>query len=597
MSQKILFKVPENDPFVKSAMANIVYILDKELSSIQYNDQEVKIDDNEVDNALDIIYDEIFKNSISRTHRLSRPAKEVNNKYKEINDEMFFDNPKTYFPNQNEDSTQFEDNRISPEDISSVTPLDTEFDFDSERAIYRLRESYVGNTGYVEFEGALDRAEQSYDVFSNVLIGNLESDDVCSCCGRSDMITSSINQELDVTRHYNTDKDQEESVNSGSKAYRVEFGQSMTPYMTKSGSTRPCGIGKGDSYIEGRCASCVFLGFYYTLMKKPMDVISYSDSNFHILCPTGKFTDLVNISKILDNELKDLTEGDTVRARTLDLIRTESDNAKYIHFFEKLRKGFEKSESLTETTMLPIGVISVYTTTDKSNQGVRGFKSFEIIDSQTRIPQIIEPYEVKIDDIVEKVDPISDLVIPFIDFQSGDNNEPGVEFKDIFCEGIIKNDLDKVERGAFNIFKTYHSNKESLNGNLYSPTRLSNYTNKVMNIPEKITDEQLKAIRNVGSSLGQEFHNEMSVMISLQNASSQSQFLQAFEKAGMQAFKKGSSSASESGYTPHTNDIEHVVKLLTDEETFEVTKKLIVIHASFSGHYENLNQNKGDQND
>jgi hypothetical protein len=180
-------------------------------------------------------------------------------------------------------------------------------------------------------------------------------------------------------------------------------------------------------------------------------------------------------------------------------------------------------------------------------------------------------------------------------YSNSSDNEPAVKFKDLFCEGIIKDDLVKLERGAFNIYKTYSSGINSLSGNLFSVVNLSKYMNNVMTVPDKIAEEQLEAVRNVGSALGQEFHDEMSVMISLQNASGQAQFLEAFEKAGMQAFKKGSSGASESGYTPHTSDIEKVVELLTDDETFEVTKRLIVIHASFAGHYENLQNNKGEQ--
>lgn len=595
MTDKKLFRIPESDPFVKFACADLVRILSEELETINYTDYKVTVSEDELLDSLNIMHDVIFDKATSRTHRLSRTAKSVNERLDEEDREPLFNSPSTYFPSADESSTQFEDNRISPGDVSEVTVLDAESaGFEDERSVYRLRESYLGNTGQTGFEGALDRSEQCYDVYTNVIREELDGDNVCSCCGRSDMITSSIDQKLGENMHYETEKDEQKAIDSGSKdAYRVEFGQSMTPYMTKSGRTRPAGSGSGDSYIQGRCPSCVFLGFYYTLMKKPIDVISFTDSLFRTLCPTGKFTSLVDVSGILNTELIGLTEGQEVRTRTLELIRTESDSAMSLHFFEMIRNGFQKVESLGSTTMLPVGVLSVDTTTDKSNQGVRGFKSFDEVGSGSRIIRLVEPMEVTKSDIVEKIDPISQLVIPFINvYSNSSDTEPAVDFKDLFCEGIIIDDLGKVERGVFNIFKAYRS--ESLSGNLYSPTNLIRYVDKVMSTHKNIGDDELEAIRNVGSALGQEFHDNMNVMISLQNASSQAQFLQAFEKAGMQAFKKGRGNAAESGYTPHTNDIEKVVKVLTDEETFEAAKQLLVIHASFSGHYENIQQNRSD---
>lgn len=104
-----------------------------------------------------------------------------------------------------------------------------------------------------------------------------------------------------------------------------------------------------------------------------------------------------------------------------------------------------------------------------------------------------------------------------------------------------------------------------------------------------INDDEIEAIRSVASSIGSVFHQgeDIGVLIGLQNAGTQQEFLRAFEKASMQAQKRSVESSPAKFNATRDDDVETVLRLINSDETFDRAKRMFVIHTALAAQYEN----------
>jgi len=384
----------------------------------------------------------------------------------------------------------------------------------------------------------------------------------------------------------------------------------MTPLITKS--ARPCGVGStsAKSYYEGRCTACLIAGFAYTLIDKAVMPYSLSDDKavmpyslsdreFLVFSPVGNLQELVNVRKNYNLKVDTPTKNNKAPLSTFDSMNTESRKMQYLKFIEQANRNFiEKSkggleELSQERKYLDLGVTSYITTANKSGNPVRGFRAFNSVDSSEHIRNII-----RIRTLDDGTDfwPISDVIESFAEIDDVDSSEEeGVQAKDKLASGLLTGDTHKICDGIFNLIKIYSSSGSPTSG-LIELKKSKKYFTEIMDTPNNnrnsdasFSEDERQSISTVGSAFGEQFSDEMSVLISLQNSNSPSQLLRAMEKAGMQSFKDSSTQNEDTVYTLASNeDVERVLGLITDSDRFETTKQMLVIHASLSAHYSNV---------
>jgi hypothetical protein len=102
-----------------------------------------------------------------------------------------------------------------------------------------------------------------------------------------------------------------------------------------------------------------------------------------------------------------------------------------------------------------------------------------------------------------------------------------------------------------------------------------------------LDDEDISSLSRIGRTIGSLFYerDDVSILISLKNANTASQFLDSLEKTAMRAAKDSSSSGESDDSWISNQDLEAAITLLTDDETFKPAKQIIVIHAALSAQY------------
>ncbi len=167
------------------------------------------------------------------------------------------------------------------------------------------------------------------------------------------------------------------------------------------------------------------------------------------------------------------------------------------------------------------------------------------------------------------------------------------------AEGIVHADLQRLEGGVFGFTRAqFREDGRFPDYAQPHPADLTHYFTRVMTQAtlDTIDEEDIGAIRRVASGIGSVFHDgdDISVLIGLQNASTQAEFLRSFERASMQAHKESTENPPAKYDAARDDDVEAVLELISDDDTFESAKRMFVIHAALAAQYENATGSDGD---
>jgi hypothetical protein len=291
---------------------------------------------------------------------------------------------------------------------------------------------------------------------------------------------------------------------------------------------------------------------------------------------------------------------------------TESRGVQTLEFFsdilKNVRTGYEGDGSsghplkTVEEINRPTSLVSYESSSWKGSQRNRNIASVKNIDADSWVYSVVDKLEID----GEEYYPVEDVIYWFAEIDDRSNNEVGVENKDDMALGIIEKDLGKIERGIFGLLKKVEQDQGDNTDSILPYRKSRKYFDEIMKqITESeatsIGEEDIEKITNVASNLGGMFYHrdDISTLIGFQNANTPAEFLQRFEKAAMQAQKKiteGEEGKAESEWKAISRwsdreDVEHLLKLINDKETFEDTKRMFVIQASLSAHYQNSMKN------
>jgi hypothetical protein len=185
--------------------------------------------------------------------------------------------------------------------------------------------------------------------------------------------------------------------------------------------------------------------------------------------------------------------------------------------------------------------------------------------------------------------PVSDILRWYAEF----GDETALTEKELLGEGVIYADLERLERGVFGFTRAQFRGDGAFPTYAQPhPGDLTRYFSQLMRQAttlEAIVEEAIESIRRVASGIGTVFHggDDIGVLIGLQNAGTQTEFLRAFEKASMQAQKNSTDEPPAQYNAARDDDVETVLQLISNDETFEPAKRMFVIHAALAAQYEN----------
>jgi hypothetical protein len=588
-----LFRLSD-DPFVNEAAAEISRELANE-GLVTVTSTQIKIvDGTDVERLADWI-ESLFEEVLEATHCRTTVAHRINAVLDDLgsgtDDDRRIPTPTTYFPEPEDDLTVFADDQVSEDalDNAGVPHDEIEYVGNDTSSLYKLSPTYVGTPSGFQFQRyQYNRYRRYLDTYLTTLRGEFEADDpACMLCGSVKMPTT-----------------------KGLEGDDLDFNQSFNIQSTASGTSTPLGMGGRTTSHSGRCVACLLAGFYYTLMPKLVRFKSreprggsYEVPIYNVFAPRGGFNELVEIRSDFSQDLltwiDEPTSNGRARRGTLSAVSTPSRGLQVLQFYEAVLRYVNKevSRDYYEYTVEnhPTALVGYATATMKSGNPIRDIAQIESIDPGTWGYTAVRQRSIPTDNEDSEYWPFDDLLEWYARL---DDDDVGVATLDDLAFGILNRDLQRLERGHFEVAKTLEQTQGRIAPYVLPIRRASNYFSHIMEhtttTVDRIDEEAIESIKRVGSNIGQTFYerDDISVLISLQNASTSDKFLAAFEKASIQAQKKASAGDGGTDSWSGNNDVAQVLELIADPETFEPAKRMFVIHASLSAQY--MNAQRGD---
>jgi hypothetical protein len=536
---------------------------------------------------------QVLERVLSRSHRRSAVAHQINAALEQMryssDDERWIGPPTEPFPNESDESqTIYSNDRVDVAQLKEFgIPVDeVEYVDEDTSRLYTLSPTYVGQPSQNDFQYQLDRFNRYLDTFLAALTGQFEGDDTaCMICGSEQMPTT-----------------------KGVEHDYLEFNQSFNILASASAVSTPLGMASRTTSHRGRCAACLVAGFYYTFMPK---LVRYKDREtcggsfpipvYRIFTPRGDYDQLVGVRSDFENILVDIdapTANASTRQETLEGTRTQSRGLQTLQFYETILRHvntvYEGNPYDFSVQHRPTGLISYTSASKKIGRPNRDIREVETIDPsrwayEAVAEQTIESGSGESPEQTVEFWPFADLLSWYAQIE-----DASVASLDDLGYGVLRQDLGRIERGLFDITKTLERTQGQAVDYVLPVRRAQNYFSFIMEqtttpAEASIDDEAIQSIKRVASNLGGTFYqrDDISVLIGLQNASTSNEFLDAFEKASMQAQKKSSSEDGNTQNWSGRDDVAQVLQLINDPETFETAKRMFVIHASLSAQYMN----------
>ncbi len=592
----VLFRWSD-DPFVNEAAAEVGRQLENEFQeSVVITPTTIKVADSIVEEVVEWLR-QIFDDALADTHRRSTIAHQVNAVVGQVgegsSDDRWISPPTTYFPDRlDEDLTIYPDDEVSTDDLVANNLPAEEVDYiddDGSRA-FELSPAYVGHPSWNNFRHQISRFERYLDTYLDWLADEFEADEQrCMNCGSEDV-----------------------PAYKGVEGKNLEFNQSFNILAGSSSVSTPLGMGGRTSKHGGRCIACLLAGFYYTLMPK---VVRFNGTEsrggsrpvrvYRIFTPRGDFEELVQIRSDFQTDLLNPIDAPTdyahVRRGTLPATSTPSRGLQTLQLYETVLRHVSNAYSTDPYEFAveyqPTALTSYVSAPEKSGRPIRDISSVEAID----------PEAWAYDAVRQRTLPVSTGSMPeywpfadVLDWYAQIDDAPVGALDDI-AHGILDQDLKRLARGHFEIAKTLEQDQGESAQYIPPIERATHYFITIMQAAtattgdDRIDEETIESIKRVASNLGEIFYerDDISVLISLQNATTPEEFLEAFEKASMQAQKKASAEGGSSTWSGQ-NDVAQVLKHINNPDTFEPTKRMFVIHASLSAQYMNAQRSSED---
>ncbi|MEZ3118167.1 hypothetical protein RYH80_19815, partial [Halobaculum sp. MBLA0147] len=488
------------------------------------------------------------------------------------------------FPEEH-DLTAFDDDEIDPERLAEhdVPETDSIAEFDNDQGLYVQSEEYIGNNTARQYNKQVEKLERYLEAFEAALTDAVDDDPeyyTCQCCGRADV--PSYDDPL-------TDE-------------KVEYNQMFAPLASSSAVLKPLGSGGRTSGHKGRCVACLVAGFYFAVMAKAVRQTASDDNDARIFTPVGDFERLVpamaDIRTLREENGLDTPAGDqNVHRRTVGALNTRVVSLQaldiYEQFLQRVNPETDGEGLLAEPVYRPTTLRTFVSTLDRT----RDIGSLELIDPDDDIYDRVANAEYELEDgTVRRYWPVQDILRWFAEFGDDDTQ---LAAKELLGEGVIHADLERLERGVFGFTRAQFRGDGRFPSYRPHPADIQHYFTRLMTQAslDAIDTESIEAIRRVASSIGSIFHDgdDISVLIGLQNAGTQTEFLRAFEKASMQAQKASTEDAPAQYNAARDDDVETVLELISDDATFEPAKRMFVIHAALSAQYENATNTEDDE--
>lgn len=476
---------------------------------------------------------------------------------------------------------------------------------DSSSSVYSKRPYFTGAAHAGQW--STDRLDRCKSILMDVLFGDPEDFDIehsCRNCSRDDL------------PNWKYDGD------------NITYNQKSAPYVTKSGA-RILGQGNNqDSSYRGRCVACIVAGFVYSLIPKPF--YTEEPGTYRIYAFKSDFEGLLAVRKSLCEKSAISSESSIESGAILEKIdadsdptadeyrktlpsnlptSTNADQGQLLSLLSRLNKATYTAEysgkygAGGKTLSQDItGATAYRSSNSKGGQPVRGITSMTsyAFDNQTtpNIQSVL--YIDKVDEDTEKRFYPHQLIETLSQIQeTSEELDLYTQQIDRVAEGILSGNIGLIESGLSELAKRVVNQTASapITIDLFG---IRKYLNMVFANMTELTDDDIEALTEVGSNLGQIFdtRDDVSVLIGLKNANQPQQMLQQMEQAGMEGLKKA---VVRGDTVPRYNavrqdDLETVLKLLTNPDTFEDAKSVLVSHASFASMYANSVSNN-DNND
>lgn len=586
-----LFRLSD-DPFVNEAVAEISRELANE-GLVTVTPTEIKlVGGADIEKLTDWI-ESLFEEALEATHCRTTVAHRINAVLDDLgrntDDERRIPPPTTHFPEPEDDLTVFPDDQVSKDALEDAGVPHDEIEYidDDMSSLYKRSPTYVGPPSGSQFSKyQYARYRRYLDTFLATLRGEFETDDTaCMLCGSVEMPTK-----------------------KGVEGKKIEFNQSFNILSTASATSTPLGMGGRTTSHSGRCVACLLAGFYYTLMSKLVRFKgresrggSYEVPIYNVFAPRGDFKELVEIRSDFAQDLltwiDEPTSNGRARRGTLSAAATPSRGLQVLQFYEAVLRHVnnEVTSDYYNYTVEhhPTALVSYATAAMKSGNPIRDIAQIESIDPGTWGYTAVRHRSIPSDDERIEYWPFSDLLEWYAQL---DDDAVAVATLDDLAFGILNRDLQRLERGHFEVAKTLEQTQGEIAPYTLSIQRAGDYFSHIMEHAttdvDSIDKEAIESIKRVASNIGQTFYqrDDISVLISLQNASTSDKFLAAFEKASIQAQKKASAGDGSSDSWSGNNDVAQVLELIADPETFEPAKRMFVIHASLSAQYMNAHR-------
>lgn len=576
-SQVALFELTSDD-FVNMGAADLCAQLDTEIT---ITPASIRCNRSEVDATIEQLR-EIVEAGLANTHRRKSIAHSVNFALEEAgygrSDARWAPATTEPFP---DDVTIYQDDSVNLETLSDQgIPITDQLDeISGDTTLYTLSAEYLGITQGQYYAKQQERFERYLEVMRASLSGEV-SDDIddhyCSSCGRQTLPTYS-----DPLSDSND---------------KIDYNQTFAPLVSTSGQVRPLGGGSRQSTHKGRCVACLIAGFHFMHMHKVVRQTETNENDSRIFVPVGDFEKLTRVAGDLQQILSDLDSrvGDqNARTRTLGKLQTRSLPMQALDLYEQIYRKVNAEYSggafQAEVEYRPTELVTLVSEVGRTRD-IKNLKRIKPADNAYRIisPDNFSPSAEEPD---EEYWPVSDVLRWF-----AEAGEPGtlIPIKNNISNGIITGNLQSLEHGVSEFARGVLQSEIEMPGYATPHPRqlhtcFTTLIARTMTENDAITEEDIEAIRNVASSVGSVFHQgeDIGVLIGLQNAGTQQEFLRAFEKASMQAQKRSVDSPPAKFNTTHDDDVETVLRLINSDETFDRAKRMFVIHTALSAQYEN----------
>jgi hypothetical protein len=534
------------------------------------------------------ILEETISAALSRTHVRTSRAREINSALSELGatsqDERWVppstqpfpgtaDDDLTIYPNDTVDTAAVADVGINPDNVPSVG--------DDQQGLYALNPTFVGNSSPQNFPKQVARFRRYFEAFAETVQERHDPGEAsCMTCGRESMPAY-------------------KDVDDGD----LEYNQTFTILASASGRAAALGYSSRDTAHRGRCAACLVAGFYYSLIQKLIRPTGTDENDVRVFSPVGNLEQLVRIrsdfASLPDRQSIDPPTAEEYSGRrTVGRLRTPAQGMQILEFYEQVLRHINTivtGDGLFERELAyrPTGL-----TTYLSEVGrTRKIHSLESIDPDTWAYDAVRqrPFATGTD----QTDywPVTEVLGWYANLTLADDNKHTIVQNDL-AFGILEQSLARIEQAVFETTKLL-DRAEVESQYTPHPGYRDDYFQYIMTqstASDRIDDEAIESIRRVASALGRVFQgqNDIGVLIKLQNASSPNTFLQAFEKAAMQAQKRSHDEPPGKFETSRDDDVSRVLQLVANQETFEPTKRMFVIHASLAAQYETVRQQESD---